>query len=103
MFNVLSKRCDECLYGPNKIVRNEARRVILRDIEAKDTYFVCHKASIAGVEAACHGDWEKRGCGQLGRIAGRLDMVNFVDEADLKTLPKAPPRVNDGDDWEDEE
>lgn len=103
MFNVLSKQCNQCLYGPNKIVGNETRRQLIRDIEAKDTYFVCHKASIAGVEAACHEDLERRGCGQLGRIAGRLNMVNFVDEADLKTLPEAPPRVNDSEDWEDEE
>lgn len=86
-FAILAARCNECLYGKDKIVSNERRSEILRKIRQRDSYFVCHKASIVGVEAACHGDWEQRGCGQLGRIMDRLGGVVFVAEADLAKLP----------------
>lgn len=94
-FAVLSERCAECLYGPNKIVSNERRSEILREINRKDCAFICHKASIAGVEACCAGDWEQRGGGQLGRIMERLGGVRFVTEAELSSLPK---HVRDEDD-----
>lgn len=96
-FAVLAERCAECLYGPNKIVSNERRSEIIREITRKDSYFICHKASNAGVEAACRGDWDQRGCGQLGRIMGRLNGVTFIAETDLANLPKSR-RLSDGDD-----
>jgi hypothetical protein len=87
-FNVLAERCNQCLYGKDKIVSNTRRADLLRGLNAKDDYFVCHKASLVGVTAACRGDWDQRGCGQLGRIADRLGLVNFIAETDLKTLPQ---------------
>lgn len=86
---IMAERCNECLYGPNKIVSNERRSEIIREITRKDSHFICHKASIAGVDVACHGDWEQRRCGQLGRIMGRLNGIEFVKEADLKKRKKA--------------
>lgn len=80
MFEVMAERCNECLYGPNKIVSNARRSDIIREITAKDSHFICHKATLAGRKVACRGDWDQRGCGQIGRIAGRLDAVSFVDE-----------------------
>jgi hypothetical protein len=82
-FKVMSKRCDECLYGPNKIVSNERRRELQREMAARDRHFSCHKATIAGVDVCCHGCWTATGGGQLGRIAGRLGAVEFVDESEL--------------------
>lgn len=84
-FRVMTERCDQCLYGPNKIVSNERRADIILHLNKLDSYFICHKASIVGQEIACRGDWEQRGCGQLGRIAGRLGVVEFVEE---KSLPE---------------
>lgn len=83
MFTVMKERCGECLYGPNKIVSNARRREILQEVHARDGYFVCHKASLVGKTACCHGNWESHGGGQLGRIAGRLGAVQFVTEFDL--------------------
>lgn len=74
MFKVMEERCKECLFGPNKIVSNDRRSEIIREITRKDSYFNCHKST--GV--ACRGDWDQRGCGQLGRIAGGLNAVEFV-------------------------
>jgi hypothetical protein len=84
MFKVMKERCDQCLYGPDKIVSNARRAQILRDIKRKDNHFICHKATIAGHDVCCRGDWDQRCGGQLGRIAGRLNAVQFVDEATLE-------------------
>jgi hypothetical protein len=80
MFKIMNDRCNECLYGPDKIVSNARRSQIIREINRKDSYFICHKATIAGQIVACRGDWDQRGCGQLGRIAGRLNAIEFVPE-----------------------
>lgn len=88
-FAVMTERCDQCLFGPNKIVSNESRAHILRELTRKDNHFICHKASIAGEEVACRGDWDQRGCGQMGRIAGRLQCVVFVSEDELSSF--VPP------------
>jgi hypothetical protein len=79
-FKVMKERCDECLFGDNKIVSNKRRTEIIREITRKDTHFVCHKATLAGKQIACRGDFDQLGCGQMGRIAGRLDAIEFVDE-----------------------
>lgn len=88
-FVVLAERCGQCLYGKDKIVSNARRANIIRGLTKDDGHFICHKATILGRAAACRGDWDQRCCGQLGRIAGRLDMVTFVAESDLVTLPMA--------------
>lgn len=94
-FAVMAERCDECLFGPDKIVSNKRRADLLREIRRQDSYFVCHKASSAGVRAACRGDWEQNGCGQLGRIAERLNAVLFVTEEQLRHLDPDPDRSVD--------
>ena len=79
-FLVARDRCDQCLYGPDKIVSNKRRKEILNDLERRDSWFVCHKSSIAeGPEICCRGDFDQRGGGQLGQIAGRLGVIEFVD------------------------
>lgn len=88
-FLVLAERCDQCLYGPNKIVSSARRKELLQELTQMDRYFVCHKASIAGCEVACRGDWDQRGCGQLGRISARLGGPTFVNENELPAIAKA--------------
>lgn len=82
-FKVMENRCDQCLYGPNKIVSNKRRAEIINEITRRDNHFVCHKATLAGENIACRGDWDQRGCGQLGRIAGRIGAVEFVPEPEF--------------------
>ena len=74
-FKIMKERCDQCLFGPNKVVSNQRRAEILIEVKRKDSFFVCHKSS----DVACHGDWEQNGCGQMGRIAGRLEAIEFVE------------------------
>ncbi len=83
MFKVMKERCDQCLYGKNKVVSNARRAEILREIEAKDCNFICHKATIAGQEVCCRGDFDKRGGGKVGRFAKWANAVEFIEEKDL--------------------
>lgn len=70
MFQVMSRRCDECLYGSNKIVSKERMKEILAEIERNDCHFICHKATIVGRDVCCRGDWDSpHGGGKLGRMA----------------------------------
>lgn len=82
-FKVMAERCNQCLYGADKIVSDRRRKEILREIDRRDSHFICHKATIAGQNIACRGDWDQRTCGQIGRMAGRIGMIEFVDEAAL--------------------
>lgn len=77
-FKVMEERCDQCLYGPNKIVSNKRRSQIIREIERKDCHFICHKATIAGQDICCRGDWDQRRGGKLGRFAEWLGVVKFL-------------------------
>jgi hypothetical protein len=80
MFKVMKQRCDQCLYGKNKIVSNQRRAEIIREITRKDCHFICHKTD----DVCCRGDFDQRGGGQLARIAGRLNMIEFVDVPESK-------------------
>lgn len=82
---VMSKRCDQCLYGANKIVSDARRKEILRQVSRGGGHFICHKASLVDDEAVCAGDWEARGGGQMGRIAGRLGAIKYVTQDDFKS------------------
>jgi RecB family endonuclease NucS len=88
-FVVLAERCDQCLYGKDKLVSNERRKEIVQGLRSDDGYFICHKASMTGRAAACAGDYEHRQCGQMGQVMTRLGCVTRMPEAELNTLPIA--------------
>jgi hypothetical protein len=83
-FKVMSERCNQCLYGSDKIVSNDRRKELLRELDGRDNYFICHKSTIAGGKVCCRGDFDQRGGGKLGRIAQWLGVVEFVNDSDLK-------------------
>lgn len=77
MFKVTEERCDQCLFSPDKIVSNNRRKEVLKDCVKKDTYFICHKATIVGQEVCCKGFYDTQTC-NLMRTAQRLGAVEFV-------------------------
>lgn len=81
-FEVMAEQCDQCLYGPNKIVSDARRRQLLRDMAKNDTHFICHKATIEGRNICCRADYDRRPS-QMVRIAERLSAVTFVRVEDL--------------------
>lgn len=80
-FKVMSKRCNQCLMTPNKIVSDERRDELLREMKDTDNHFICHKATIAGCEVACRGHFEETGGGKIGRMAKFFNLIEFVDES----------------------
>lgn len=84
-FLVMKEKCDECLFAPTRIVSAERMREVLSECRRKDSHFICHKATIAGLDVCCRGYYDIQPPSQLMRIAGRLRMIEFIDESELST------------------
>lgn len=87
---IASRCCNQCLFGPNKIVSDARKRSLLRDCASRDEHFVCHKATIrdASENMVCRGFFEAhRGTGQLLRIAQRLGVVAVADPDTGEVVP----------------
>jgi len=54
-FTVAANKCSDCLFSANKIVDNTRRNNILQHCLENDTYFECHKGTIAGLHICCRG------------------------------------------------
>jgi hypothetical protein len=74
LFKVQKKQCNQCLFGPNKIVSDARRRQIIKDCVEEDTYFNCHKGTIKGIDSlCCRGFWDAfKDRFNLGRVIQRL-------------------------------
>lgn len=69
---IMSKRCDECLMTPNKIVSDARKDEVLAECDRRNCLFNCHKATIAGgQDVACRGHAEK--------VLGRSTLDALVD------------------------
>jgi hypothetical protein len=89
MFKVAKTRCNECLFGESKIVDDERRDTILAECEVNEQHFVCHKFSVAQwlgllteseANVCCNGFYRAYpDASQLMQIAGRLNLITFVD------------------------
>ncbi len=77
-FLVSDSECDQCLFSPNRIVDSKRMASVLRTCQQRDTFFECHKGTIAGEHVACRGWYERFSC-NLSRIAERLNVVEFID------------------------
>ncbi len=77
-FMVCEKRCDQCLFSSAKVVSDRRRLAVLRECEKKRTYFICHKATIAGRTVVCRGFFETQR-NQTCQVAERLGLVEFTD------------------------
>ena len=75
-FEVMAEQCDQCLFDPaNRIVSRTRAADVLKECAQKDTYFVCHKSTIA----CCRAFYDANPfAANIMRIAHRLGMVRFV-------------------------
>jgi hypothetical protein len=78
MFKVKKERCDQCLFGENKIVSNKRRKEILKGCVENDNHFICHKASIEGENTCCSGFYETQTSNMI-RISQRMGFIELVD------------------------
>jgi hypothetical protein len=81
-FPVLAHRCDQCLFGPNKIVTEERKAEVLATVQAEEGHFTCHKATLAGKDVCCRGFYDAMTTIRV-RLAGMLGLTVFVAEGDL--------------------
>lgn len=84
-FDVMARKCDQCLLTPQRIVSAKRMAEIVRKCRQQDISFICHKASIAGRDIACRGHFDT-GVGQMSRIAERLGMVREIDPDTLQPV-----------------
>lgn len=75
---VMKRKCDQCLFTKNKIVSDKRKQDIIQSTVAKQGFFECHKATIAGEKHCCRGYFDQLGhTSQMVRIAGRLGTIEF--------------------------
>ncbi|MDB4930264.1 MAG: hypothetical protein JWM10_2748 [Myxococcaceae bacterium] len=97
---VAHRRCDQCLFGPSKIVDDARRDNLLRSCAERDIDFGCHKAHQPGsrrrADVVCAGFYESylRGERTARRIrAARMaDVVVRVDVATGLPVDEEAPR-----------
>lgn len=72
-------QCNQCLFGPNRVVSAARMKEIIQTCKRSDTHFVCHKAP-KGEDVVCAGFRANLpGTGQLLRIMGRMNAIEEVD------------------------
>lgn len=80
---VADKPCNECLFSKDRIVSDSAKEHILAGCYRDGSYFICHKATLAGRAVICHGFAKStQGAGnQAIRVATFLNCIRYVDPA----------------------
>lgn len=81
MLKVYDQCCNQCLLSKNRIVWAARAKEIINGCKQKQTYFVCHKASIDGETVVCKSFFDQFGeFSQLIRIAERLNAVQTIPQ-----------------------
>lgn len=87
MLKVYQECCHNCLLSKDRIVSPKRAKDLLNEIAEKQSYFVCHNASMSGEEIVCKTFFDKLGHqSQIIRIAERLNCVEFVEQNNTKKL-----------------
>lgn len=87
MLKVFKECCNNCLLSPDRIVSAKRVKQIVTGCKRDQTHFICHKASIKNEEVLCKTFFDQFGYfSQMVRIAGRLNMIQFVDQTDTEKL-----------------
>lgn len=93
---VYKECCKNCLLSPDAIVGAKRRRDIIQDCAQNQTHFICHKATIEGKDICCKTYFDTLGhLSQMVRIAGRLGMIEYVDQPESERLKSHKEMSND--------
>jgi len=74
---VAEKRCSECLISANKIVSDDRRDELLKELAESGRAFICHRASMAGEYIVCRGFYDQ-GLSLSVVLARQLGAARFV-------------------------
>src|SRR5882724_6855952 len=78
---VVNRRCDECLFSPNRIVDARRMKEVLERCDRNDNHFECHKETLADRHGMCKGFYDKEPYQTLlMRLAAMTQTVVFTDE-----------------------
>lgn len=88
MLNVYKECCQNCLLSADSIVSPARRKEIVQECVKKQNHFFCHKSTIENKEIVCKTFFDTLGHhSQMIRIAGRLNMIKFVEQPVAEKLP----------------
>lgn len=82
MFKVQQKQCKTCIYRPDNPLDIEALEAEIADeYGGFNGHRICHHSD----DVCCRGFWERhKDEFQMGQVAQRLGMVEFVDVDNIK-------------------
>jgi hypothetical protein len=87
MFKVYKNCCRNCLFSSDSIVSPERRKEIVESCVKEQSYFICHKSTMEGINVCCRKYYDKFGhFSQLIRIAERLNLVRFIEHKNQQKL-----------------
>jgi len=87
MLKVYKECCGNCLLSKDRIVSPKKAKQLLEEIKEKQSYFVCHKASMNNEEIVCKKFFDELGHqSQMIRIAERLNAVQFIEQTNTEKL-----------------
>ena len=92
MFKICETRCEQCLFGDQRIVTKERMAEIIKDCRKADSHFICHKHN----DVMCRGYYETQPVPQMLRIAERLRMVEFVPHKGSNANVTGTPELSVG-------
>jgi hypothetical protein len=86
VLNVMAERCGECLFSGGAIIEGDARRELIEECRERDTFFVCHKATIeGGLMICCRGYYDANDTTPI-QLANRLQRLRFIRAEQLPIL-----------------
>ena len=75
---VQSKKCDQYLFTPNRIVSKEAKEDIIKSCLEKNNNFQCHKGTIKNINVICHGFYKMYNNPAISSMLESLGEIEFV-------------------------
>lgn len=86
VLNVMAERCGECLFSGGAIIEGDARRELIEECRERDTFFVCHKATVEGeLIVCCRGYYDTHDTTPI-QLANRVNALRLVRVEDLPRL-----------------
>jgi hypothetical protein len=89
-FDLMTRKCGQCLLSPNRIVSGQRMREILETCEQSNTHFICHKGSEVGRNIACRGHHDLIGGSLAFRLGSVMGIVRHIDPDTLQPVEKDP-------------
>ncbi len=93
MFRVYKQPCKECLFSKNRIVSPKRASLLLKEIRANDSHFVCHQASLRNEEICCRKFYDTQNTTPI-QLAKRFEamghsVIDWVEQPDPEEDPCA--------------